>query len=308
MVGPPPPSSSTSSGDGGLDSPESPSESSSSRRWRPSLSPSRAFAPSTVGTSWQRFVSASAIFKHLKHQFSKRPTNPMGSSSDSDSDSDSSACLVYKKARVVKWSDDEASDEDAPITLPDREDSPEAISPGGRSTKRRRTSGGASGFGSAGGGASAGVDEEDINEILGLSNPGGGASAASRRVNSDASEAIRRNREQMAAMRRAATDKRTVEISDDDDDAGPGPAGDVPGGGNPITLKLQLSNGRSHEFRCKDGERFSKILADFLESDAGRPLKGTVQGRMMFDGDVIDLNTHTPKSLDMEDEDMVDLN
>ena len=48
----------------------------------------------------------------------------MGSSSDSDSDSDSSACLVYKKARVVKWSDDEASDEDAPITLPDREDSP----------------------------------------------------------------------------------------------------------------------------------------------------------------------------------------
>ena len=87
-----------------------------------------------------------------------------------------------------------------------------------------------------------------------------------------------------------------------------GPAGDVPGGGNPITLKLQLSNGRSHEFRCKDGERFSKILADFLESDAGRPLKGTVQGRMMFDGDVIDLNTHTPKSLDMEDEDMVDLN
>ena len=58
----------------------------------------------------------------------------------------------------------------------------------------------------------------------------------------------------------------------------------------------------------QDGERFSKILADFLESDAGRPLKGTVQGRMVFDGDTIDMNKQTPKILDMEDEDMVDLN
>ena len=49
----------------------------------------------------------------------------MGSSSDSDSDSDSSACLVYKKTRQVKWSDDEASDDGAPepIALLDREDS-----------------------------------------------------------------------------------------------------------------------------------------------------------------------------------------
>ena len=45
-----------------------------------------------------------------------------------------------------------------------------------------------------------------------------------------------------------------------------------------------------------------------MESDAGRPLKGTVQGRMVFDGDTIDMNKHTPKILDMEDEDMVDLN
>ena len=29
---------------------------------------------------------------------------------------------------------------------------------------------------------------------------------------------------------------------------------------------------------------------------------------MVFDGDTIDMNKHTPKILDMEDEDMVDLN
>lgn len=233
----------------------------------------------------------------------------MGSSSDSDSDSDSSACLVYKKTRQVKWSDDEASDDGAPepIALLDREDSPAGISPGGRSAKRRRTSGEGAVSGSTAGGASCEKKEIDINEILGLSNPVGGASAASRQVNSEASEAIRRNREQMAAMRRAATEK-TVDISDDEEDAGPGPVDDAPGGGNPITLKFKLSNGRSHEFQCKDGERFSKILADFLESDAGRPLKGTVQGRMVFDGDIIDMNKQTPKILDMEDEDMVDLN
>jgi len=237
------------------------------------------------------------------------PAGQMGSSSDSDSDSDSSACLVYKKTRQVKWSDDEASDDGAPepIALLDREDSPAGISPGGRSAKRRRTSGEGAVSGSTAGGASCEKKEIDINEILGLSNPVGGASAASRQVNSEASEAIRRNREQMAAMRRAATEK-TVEISDDEEDAGPAPVDDAPGGGNPITLKFKLSNGRSHEFQCKDGERFSKILADFLESDAGRPLKGTVQGRMVFDGDIIDMNNQTPKILDMEDEDMVDLN
>ena len=49
-------------------------------------------------------------------------------------------------------------------------------------------------------------------------------------MNSEASEAIRRNREQMAAMRRAATEK-TVDISDDEEDAGPAPVDDAPGEG-----------------------------------------------------------------------------
>ena len=76
-----------------------------------------------------------------------------------------------------------------------------------------------------------------------------------------------------------------------------------------MKIFMQLSNGKRLEHSCRDGETFAKILDDFLASEPGAGVKSTLGNppRLVFDGEVLDLAKQTPKHLDMEDEDMVDL-
>lgn len=148
---------------------------------------------------------------------------------------------------------------------------------------------------------------------------GGRSSGSSRRVKLDnldsrAQEAIRRNREALAELQRAATEDATP-LEDEDDvevvgDVGPGRVGaSSQDAGAEITIYMQLKSGERLEHTCRDGETFSKILDDFFASDAGFGAKALVgkPPKIVFDGEVVDAAKQTPKHLDMEDQDMVDL-
>ena len=77
-----------------------------------------------------------------------------------------------------------------------------------------------------------------------------------------------------------------------------------------MRIFFQLRNGKRLEHSCREGETFAKILEDFLASASAVGVNKTTlrnPPRLVFDGEVLDLAKQTPKQLDMEDEDMLDL-
>jgi hypothetical protein len=237
------------------------------------------------------------------------------------SSSDSDDVFVHKKARVVKWSDDESSGDDAPLA--------------GAAATTTRTAGSrgtdaASTRSSARAGAGSAPTDADVVEIIDDEDDAPGAaptsaaaaaflelpprpSAVRRGVILDpvAQEALRKSREAMAEHRRAAARKAAVQLSDGEEDAdeapAPAPASAAPSG-KKITIFMQLRNGQRLKCACREDERFGKILEDFLASSAGETARKHVGAapRLVFDGETIDPATK-PADLDVESEDVVDL-
>ena len=85
-------------------------------------------------------------------------------------------------------------------------------------------------------------------------------------------------------------------------------------GANPgamLTIFVQLPGGKRVPCACREGAPFEKILANFLATDEGRAARESGKigdaPRLVFDGDAVDLRTTTPRDLEMEDEDVVDV-
>ena len=234
------------------------------------------------------------------------------------SSSDSDDVFVHKKARVVKWSDDESSGDDAPLaSAAARHDENRGVERNGRGVDEivracRR------GFSADRADVVEIIDDEDdaparphLSRSGRLPRASSPPSAVRRGVILDpvAQETLRKSREAMAGHRRAAARKAAVQLSDEEEDAdeAPAPAPAAPSG-KKITIFMQLRNGQRLKCACREDERFGKILEDFLASTAGETARNHVGAapRLVFDGETID-PASTPADLDMESEDVVDL-
>ena len=114
--------------------------------------------------------------------------------------------------------------------------------------------------------------------------------------------------------------------NDDDDDDDDDLAGDLDGAedakpppedaamrGAMLTIFVQLPGGKRVPCACREGAPFEKILANFLRHGRGSAIGAGESGkigdapRLVFDADAVDLRTTTPRDLEMEDEDVVDV-
>ena len=264
--------------------------------------------------------SSSRASVRAAHAFSRFRAVGVSTMASESSSSDSDDVFVHKKARVVKWSDDESSGDDAPLA-----------GAAATTTRTARPGGTDAGSTRSSARACAGVapTDADVVEIIDdeedapSAAPTSAAAAAflelpprsfavRRDVNLDpiAQEALRKTREAMAEHRRAAAREAVVQVSDDEEDAdeaaAPATTPAAPSG-EKIILFMQLRNGRRLKCACREDETFGKILEDFLASGAGEAARDRVGAspRLVFDGVAID-PASTPADLDMG-EDVVDL-
>ena len=237
------------------------------------------------------------------------------------SSSDSDDVFVHKKARVVKWSDDESSGDDAPLASAAAATTRTAGSRGTDAASTRSSARAGAGSAPTGADVVEIIDDEDDAPGAAPTSAAAAAflelpprpSAVRRGVILDpvAQEDLRKSREAMAEHRRAAARKAAVQLSDDEEVAdeapAPAPAPAAPSG-KKITIFMQLRNGQRLKCACREDERFGKILEDFLASTAGETARNHVGAapRLVFDGETIDPATK-PADLDMESEDVVDL-
>ena len=235
------------------------------------------------------------------------------------SSSDSDDVFVHKKARVVKWSDDESSGDDAPLASAAAATTRTAGSRGTDAASTRSSARAGAGSAPTGADVVEIIDDEDDAPGAAPTSAAAAAflelpprpSAVRRGVILDpvAQETLRKSREAMAGHRRAAARKAAVQLSDEEEDAdeAPAPAPAAPSG-KKITIFMQLRNGQRLKCACREDERFGKILEDFLASTAGETARNHVGAapRLVFDGETIDPATK-PADLDMESEDVVDL-
>ena len=203
---------------------------------------------------------------------------------------------------------------------------------GGNKRKRGVGSGGPSGATDA---IEIDDDDDDDDDARGRARaasdflaPRPTSASGARRLDDDdpAMEELRKHRAALAELRRAAAEAPSApeEIdvaNDDDDDDAPeildgaedakrrGEDGANPGA--MLTIFVQLPGGKRVPCACREGAPFEKILANFLATDEGRAARESGKigdaPRLVFDGDAVDLRTTTPRDLEMEDEDVVDV-
>ena len=204
---------------------------------------------------------------------------------------------------------------------------------GGNKRKRGVGSGGPSGATDA---IEIDDDDDDDDDARGRARaasdflaPRPTSASGARRLDDDdpAMEELRKHRAALAELRRAAAEAPSapeeIDVANDDDDDDDAPeildgAEDAKrrgeDGANPgamLTIFVQLPGGKRVPCACREGAPFEKILANFLATDEGRAARESGKigdaPRLVFDGDTVDLRTTTPRDLEMEDEDVVDV-
>ena len=243
--------------------------------------------------------------------------------SDSDSESDSDGCLVYKTVRQVEWSDDdeqkpkENAGAGARRAREDDDDSDEVVcATSAPARKRARTARAATT-------SNAGVEVVEIEDETHpsaadafLAPPPANAGGGVRSTDVATLESVFASRRRMAELRAVAT--APVEAPEAVE---PPPsvaaAGGMGGnastsaaavGGKTIAIVFQTPRGARCEWSCSDARTFSNIVSDFFASEDGVGVRRELADppALLFDGDEVDLST-TPRDVDMEDGDVVDL-
>jgi len=252
---------------------------------------------------------------------------PAGMGSDSDSESDSDDCLVYKTVRPVVWSDEEEEEKpkanEGAGTRRDRvvaDDSDvEVCATSASVRKRARTA------------HTATTSNTDVVEIEDEAPPSAAdaflAPPPSAPVfvlsyDSATLHSVYASRARVEELRRAAT--ATVEEPEIIETpivpapasllvaghgATTGAAGTNAISGKFLTLVFQSPRGDRFAFSCSETSAFSKIVADFFLTEDGESLRPKLGNppKLVFDGEVVSAESTTPKDLDMEDEDVMDL-
>ena len=242
-------------------------------------------------------------------------------SSSSDSESDSDDCLVYKNVRNVVWSDDEIDEKVGGTGRGRDSDDDDQVCATSSSRKRAKTT------------ATATVPSRVEVVELGDDEPAVQPSAVSNflapppKMNEATTHDVASlhakllTQKRMDDLRRAATAPvvsphiapeapRSVGAKSGGTSGGHGGVSEVRG--KRLIIVLQPPVGKTtFPFSCRDGETFSKILADFFATKDGAAVrkKNPQLGnppRLVFDGEVMD-QTSTPKDLELEDEDVMDI-
>lgn len=244
--------------------------------------------------------------------------------SDSDSGSDSDDCLVYKTVRPVVWSDEEEEKpkENAGAgsrrARKDDDDSDEVVCATSASARKRARTARA---------ATTSNADVEVVEIEDEKRPSAAdaflapppaktASGVVQSVDVATLESMNASRRRLAELRAAAAAPMEAP-----EPVAPPPsvqAGAAGGGasasgaavgGKTIAIVFQTPRGARCEWSCSDTRTFSKILGDFFASEDGAGVRRELGDppALLFDGEAVDQDGTTPRELELEDGEVVDL-
>ena len=239
----------------------------------------------------------------------------MVSSSDSESDSDD--CLVYKTTRNVVWSDDEDEKQNAGGIGRDRDDDDEVCATSSSRKRARVTTGYTTStieVVELGEDAHAAARTSAAASFLA---PPPSAPAIQTQYDVKSLHSKLSSASAMAELRRAATAPVVAPIiAPTFTVAKLSVAGTTGGGvgaggtsnGKKLHIVLQPAKGQRVRCSCFESDSFSKTLETFFATDGGASLRLKLENppKLNFDGELVSMGA-TPKDLDMDDDDVVDI-